>query len=207
MTNYLEELLDNANALLEQVQRLGRSGTGPDWEDAALEGVTRRFAGREPGKETRRTLEEKRKTAQGKTASGGGEREEGAVLKAGEAPEPPQRVQTPLEEREKELPLLEQIERLERALAAPGVAEAGSGAGPRSAVWSGWDQSRQRVPHGTAGQERAPGYAAVLGEQEQWYGLDRLEWSGTGGEQVWAEQADRVFRRDSRRYDGGFCLY
>lgn len=23
----------------------------------------------------------------------------------------------------------------------------------------------------------------------------------------WAEQADRVFRRDSRRYDGGFCLY
>ena len=128
-------------------------------------------------------------------------------MKAGEAPEPPQRVQTPLEEREKELPLLEQIERLERALAAPGVAEAGSGAGPRSAVWSGWDQSRQRVPHGTAGQERAPGYAAVLGEQEQWYGLDRLEWSGTGGEQVWAEQADRVFRRDSRRYDGGFYLY
>ena len=60
MTNYLEELLDNANALLEQVQRLERSGTGPDWEDAALEGVTRRFAGREPGKETRRTLEEKR---------------------------------------------------------------------------------------------------------------------------------------------------
>lgn len=23
----------------------------------------------------------------------------------------------------------------------------------------------------------------------------------------WAEQADRAFRRDSRRYDGGFYLY
>ena len=28
-----------------------------------------------------------------------------------------------------------------------------------------------------------------------------------GGAQDWAEQADRVFRRDSRRYDGGFSLY
>lgn len=28
-----------------------------------------------------------------------------------------------------------------------------------------------------------------------------------GGTQNWAEQADRMFRRDSRRYDGGFYLY
>lgn len=28
-----------------------------------------------------------------------------------------------------------------------------------------------------------------------------------GGAQSWAEQADRIFRRDSRRYDGGFYLY
>ena len=28
-----------------------------------------------------------------------------------------------------------------------------------------------------------------------------------GGELDWAERADRVFRRDSRRYDGGFYLY
>lgn len=28
-----------------------------------------------------------------------------------------------------------------------------------------------------------------------------------GGAQSWAEQADRMFRRDSRRYDGGFYLY
>lgn len=27
------------------------------------------------------------------------------------------------------------------------------------------------------------------------------------GEMRWAEQADRAFRRDSRRYDGGFYLY
>lgn len=27
------------------------------------------------------------------------------------------------------------------------------------------------------------------------------------GEMGWAEQADRAFRRDSRRYDGGFYLY
>ena len=28
-----------------------------------------------------------------------------------------------------------------------------------------------------------------------------------GMELDWAERADRVFRRDSRRYDGGFYLY
>lgn len=28
-----------------------------------------------------------------------------------------------------------------------------------------------------------------------------------GGTQNWAEQTDRLFRRDSRRYDGGFYLY
>lgn len=30
---------------------------------------------------------------------------------------------------------------------------------------------------------------------------------GHGREQNWAEQMDRAFRRDSRRYDGGFFLY
>ena len=30
---------------------------------------------------------------------------------------------------------------------------------------------------------------------------------GAWEETRWAEQADRVFRRDSRRYDGGFYLY
>ena len=29
----------------------------------------------------------------------------------------------------------------------------------------------------------------------------------SSGELTWAEQADRAFRRDSRRYDGGFYLY
>ena len=39
------------------------------------------------------------------------------------------------------------------------------------------------------------------------------DWSGAGGELPssggtdWVEQADRAFRRDSRRYDGGFYLY
>ncbi len=31
--------------------------------------------------------------------------------------------------------------------------------------------------------------------------------SPASGEMIWAEQADRAFRRDSRRYDGGFYLY
>lgn len=30
---------------------------------------------------------------------------------------------------------------------------------------------------------------------------------GAGGDRQWVEQADRAFRRDSRRYDGGFYLY
>ena len=63
-----------------------------------------------------------------------------------------------------------------------------------------------------AGGERTPGAPSGWisdGEAQAW---TPAEETGPGlpsasGEMRWAEQADRAFRRDSRRYDGGFYLY
>lgn len=44
---------------------------------------------------------------------------------------------------------------------------------------------------------------------EAWSGHGTADSAGFayGGKRSWVEQADRMFRRDSRRYDGGFTLY
>lgn len=65
---------------------------------------------------------------------------------------------------------------------------------------------------GVSGGERMPGVPSGWlsdGEVRTW---TPAEETGPGlptasGEMRWAEQADRAFRRDSRRYDGGFYLY
>lgn len=65
---------------------------------------------------------------------------------------------------------------------------------------------------GVAGGERMPGAPSGWisgGEAQAWTPAEEI---GPGlpsasGEMRWAEQADRAFRRDSRRYDGGFYLY
>lgn len=217
MTDYLEELLDNTAALLEQVRRLERSASGPVPERAGEEASSpafhavkesaeeRAFDRRPETGETLRNAEQRetgRQSVSG-AASGGGEREDGAL-------EPPERILTPLEEEQKAegSVLLEQMERLERAAVSETAGGIGSG---RSAGWS------------ETGVERRNGYSAGLPEARSGSvfpsvtGAAGEGWSlGTGfvgtdvrpGEELrWAERADRAFRRDSRRYDGEFYLY
>ena len=109
------------------------------------------------------------------------------------------------------LPLEVQLTRLDRAVrVADGPLRSGlSGAG-------GDVHPARRSPGGKAGAGSAPGRAlpgegwepdwgrAAAGEGGLPYGRGG---PGAWEETRWAEQADRVFRRDSRRYDGGFYLY
>ena len=99
------------------------------------------------------------------------------------------------EEEREELPLLEEVRTLETRRAGVG---AGLPGGPRERrAWAdltapgSWTMSGSgplSIPAGLGGQ--LPGGGAV---------------QSTG--QSWAEEVDRAFRRDSRRYDGGFFLY
>ena len=109
------------------------------------------------------------------------------------------------------LPLEVQLTRLDRAVrVADGPLRSGlSGAG-------GDAHPARRRPGGRAGAGSASGRAlpgegwepdwgrAAAGEGGLPYGRGG---PGAWEETRWAEQADRVFRRDSRRYDGGFYLY
>lgn len=75
----------------------------------------------------------------------------------------------------------------------------------------------EKAPDGRAGgrdgapvPQREPGAEWISGEgAEVWAPAGETGTSGlpASEEMQWAEQADRVFRRDSRRYDGGFYLY
>lgn len=65
---------------------------------------------------------------------------------------------------------------------------------------------------GVSGGERMPGAPSGWlsdGEVRAWTPAEETGPStpSASGEMRWAEQADRAFRRDSRRYDGGFYLY
>ena len=109
------------------------------------------------------------------------------------------------------LPLETQLTQLDRA--------ARWADGPLRSGLSGPDEGTRparRRPGGGAGAGSAPGRAlpgegwepdwgrAAAGEGGLPYGRGG---PGAWEETRWAEQADRVFRRDSRRYDGGFYLY
>ena len=109
------------------------------------------------------------------------------------------------------LPLEAQLTRLNRAVRCAD--------GPLRSGLSGPDEGTRparRRPGGGAGAGSAPGRAlpgegwepdwgrAAAGEGGLPYGRGG---PGAWEETRWAEQADRVFRRDSRRYDGGFYLY
>lgn len=217
MPDYLEQLL-KATALLSQVRRL---------EDRAALPAGERQPEEEHDAPARRSSH-RRETA----ADRSGAEPEAEIWKRPETEEPAEELpdlrenrmtffQSPEEteaeeelvqappdagaDREKNFSLLESLERLERAeatlerggaspyeTAAPGGIDAGQGKYPLSLTKPGG-----RFPGLDLAQALRPG--------------ERREWEETApaaGETLnWVEQIDQVFRRDSRRYDGGFRLY
>lgn len=229
MTDYLEESLDHASQLLEQVRKLERELPGLEPENGG--------AGEGSGADILRTKDVSRidlavyntaknvdqdiisvddrgnfpeievenpKNIVNRMGNIGEELEllrQTAVSPAGE---PASRTDIRREtkdgpEREEEA-LAAQLERLDRASVIP----AGKARGVRDEPGGreSYPVSLSR-PQGAAATFPAAGMA-----KEAWptAGPEQGR-ASSGGETGWAEQADRAFRRDSRRYDGGFYLY
>ena len=215
MTDYLELTWPGQeDALLEQARRLERAlsrlitGGRPEPEG--------------PGAENR-PRERERPAEAGAAGSGEAEAEllspdgsrrrtPGPRLERMDPDAPgPGRAEGEGEPERESLPLETQLTRLDRAVRwADGSIRSGGMEPGRSA------RPAPRRPGGGAGAGSASG-RALPGEgwEPDWgraaAGAGGLPY-GRGGpgaweETRWAEQADRVFRRDSRRYDGGFYLY
>lgn len=197
MTDYLEPLLDNTSALLERVRRLEESGGAlkKAVEDTPAPSPERGETGQN------RTDRQAEGAAAEEAESGGGPVPKGAEAGASagmgwrsmgdEAAAP-----------KAEWPLLDRLKGLEWAQAAL----EGGGAIPAGHAALG--------RNGTAGYPRSldgPGRRwaeaeSLSGWSQDWEGGQRRD-APSGEALDWAEQADRIFRRDSRRYDGGFSLY
>ena len=195
MTDYLELPGQEEDALLEQAKRLERAlsslvrragENGEEHTDIRQE--NRAGSGERPEWKTQET--------QGLSTSPEGEAERAAPL-----PE-----QTRRQSEEGELFLLEQLKKQDRVWFRIGENPGAGGekptfqpleqlAGGRYPIY----EKTGRVSHGSdpmplaGGKERlVPGGRELL---------------PSVGELTLAERADRAFRRDSRRYDGGFYLY
>lgn len=197
MTDYLELLEEESmDALLEQTRRMERIWSGLIGRTAGEDDVS------SPAKTFREADEGEQTTALESL-------EEGRELPwtKGEATS---LLQTQGEARETEqFPLLEQLRQLDWAaeLAAVGQrTQEGAGEGAWSRSWSG--QSGSALLPGAA-RRTIPGDAASLSQSGSALSANTVgrEALASAGVLSWAEQADRAFRRDSRRYDGGFYLY
>ncbi|USF27615.1 hypothetical protein N510_002571 [Firmicutes bacterium ASF500] len=190
MTDYLEEELERARALLEEVRKMersvpGRAGAEAETEAPRRDGVAPEMAG---------ALEKGRDAGSG--AEGLGQAERGA----------PAGAETETERRSP--PLLEEIARLERAAFTwnalrrerRGPSETGT---ERGGVRGGY-------PWALSGPGRDGLLSGGAGGESRDWGWNGVPARGAApavDEARWAEWADRAFRRDSRRYDGGFYLY
>lgn len=206
MRDYLEELMDGAGALLEELRKAerGLSGmTGPEGGAGPPSGE-----GTEPAHRSSEAVLFSEKPA--RPAEGAADRAENA----GEIPEEQgEKIVNGTERTEDEpkalrrqdgeqgdggtrrAPLEVRLEQLDRAAASAdgAVFRQKSGTETREKFS---DQARRGA---------VPVLDPEEAEKTRMGGLGGLSASGREGD--WVEQADQAFRRDSRRYDGGFYLY
>lgn len=96
------------------------------------------------------------------------------------------------------LPLLERTAALERAAAAFGpLEEASRDRTSAEGGLTGYGRGRDASSKGPWTERAGPAVGSAAFEREN----TRME------DDIQAERLDRIFRRDSRRYDGGFFLY
>lgn len=239
MTDYLEEHLEYAGALLEQLRQMERSTAGPfrDGDPAAEEGEAfDRSDGETYANEGEKAdvsdsekevdalkrevnqMKELAANANLAPETGGGsarddvdlEREEvygpqtaQPHMNAAEEGRESARSEAPPTNEEKagknSVPLAVQLEELDHAVSA-------------LAAIVPVEQAADRIPWITGGRRGTPSLSfpsAAFRSGEAGgpgSGVESASFSAGDGLR-WAEQADRVFRRDSRRYDGGFYLY
>lgn len=198
MTDYLERVeMGTTDALLEQTRRLEQalSGLGT-WGEKEEEKRSFEASLLEHKKPSAEFSTFPVKTVEKKT-DGRAESEENTP-ETGEV-----KGKTP----QKNLPLMEELIRLDRAAARAGGA---IGTENRTLTSQGAGEPGRRRPRSPGGSPgfRGRGNSALPEPGET--GANFTAGFGSlqaGGELSLAEQADRAFRRDSRRYDGGFYLY
>ena len=198
MVDYLEQSLERTEALLEEVRRLERGlsaltaapgGEAPP--SGGEEDSEQKEAGREDGAETGRAVADPvLEGIPSPLPSYAGERSDAASEEEGENQAGGlKKSETPA--------LLRQMKRLERAEAVP--------AGEAFRRWRAGAETSGGYPVSLPGSRAAslPGAAVGAGSGQNAV----LSGAPSADEVRWVERADRVFRRDSRRYDGGFYLY
>lgn len=192
MTDYLEELLEGAEILLEQVMQAEHRLSVGERGDSPLKGE---YISQEKGRADNpemligQTPDGVYKTGHGRVFGGaesiGGER-------AG------QDLPAPTREREEQSVLLEELERMDQLSMEIGFGLISAGREPERNISPFAGTGSGPASSGGAGGLYSGGAVSS----------SSLETGAPAGEALdWAEQADRVFRRDSRRYDGGFRLY
>lgn len=195
MTDYLEQPEEQENALLEQTKRLEQALSALPFREetgAHAEGALDWFEDRENSEEI--PAWERKRQSERLLAGTAGEGETSLF-------------QTPAQGQRKqaELPLLAQLRQLDRALDGPGeVTETGTAghdlhSAKQAAGWSRAEPGAIRRPF------NQDSFLPQNGREE--FPSSGREPLQSSGDLTWAEQADRAFRRDSRRYDGGFYLY
>lgn len=239
LTDYLEEHLDNAEALLERIRRLEQSASGLTGETIPKENTDKSYDFSDTIQDTeeksgivsrkqkevydtrtkvnliKETVDDldlgheicekkqdiavNRQIITDDNSKSPGQAE--IVFKAEETG-----TRTNAERAENRSPLSDQLEELDRAVSAL-AALTPEGRGDAQSGYPVFFSAPQ-------GPVFDPNITAVPGEA--WSGPGEA-WSGPGTPdgaglayaetQSWAEQADRIFRRDSRRFDGGFYLY
>ena len=198
MTDYLERLEEESmDALLEQTRRMER----------ILSGLIGRTAGEDdvssPAGQTPREADEGTHAAALESV----EEDRELFRTKGEAP---LLFQTQGDAGEEErFPLLEQLRQLEWAAELPAVGRQTEGVSA-AGVWSRpWDGQGGSTLLPGADRRTMSGDITSLSQSASALAADPAgrENLAYAGALSWAEQADRVFRRDSRRYDGGFYLY
>lgn len=198
MTDYLERVeMGTTDALLEQTRRLEQALTGlGTWGEKEAEKRSFEASFLEHKKSSPEFSTFPVKTVEKKTD--GRTKSEENTPETGEL-----KGKTP----QKNLPLMEELIRLERAAARAGGAV---GTENRTLGFQGAGAPGRRRPGSPGGSPgfRGRGNSALPEPGET--GANFTAGFGSlqaGVELSLAEQADRAFRRDSRRYDGGFYLY
>lgn len=205
MIDYLEELLGHAGELAEQIRRLTREGSiQPDKTHSLFPSTlppnpvpSSPLYGDTSGSRWEETPEESTAPIGGRDTS---------TIPSTVHPNwnweaaPASNTSHPLGEvLASPSPLLTQLERLERATSY-GV-ESPAGLPPALTVGVEHTLSPTKLNVGHLNPEQTHNALWNMG-----FGVESTTLP-PGGSLNWTEQADRAFRRDSRRYDGGFYLY
>ncbi len=206
MIDYLEEMLEDPDGLLERTRELERP-------------LAQRAEGRgafQPPEEGGDPAEDRGPLPVGPAPRGGNGQDmaEGDLGLPRPSPEGGSRQRFrretgPEEPGKGSYPVLAELERLERAAASAlsGAALRGRSGGGAWQDGGAWETAGPgELAPSVRGRGRAVSAGAGSGGGAPWPGRGGWPLSVLGA-QDWAEQADRAFRRDSRRYDGGFYLY